>query len=93
MSGFKKLLESVPFLGSLDSKTHWCTGLAITPLALVLIGQAKPPETWIALAYLTLHVGAFLIAARLFGWRDHVLDTKPEPPYPTANPPQTTPPK
>jgi hypothetical protein len=74
----KKLFGATPFLKGMDSTTHWCIMMAITPLVMILLGQSKAPTSWVGLAYLALHVFGLLTAAAIVGWRDHRACTKKE---------------
>jgi hypothetical protein len=76
----KKIIDSTPFLKGLSSTTHWAIYLAMLPFVLVLLGQAKPPASWLEFSYLSLQSVVFLVGAILVAWRDHGCDIKPEPP-------------
>jgi len=74
----KKLFGATPFLKGMDSTTHWCVMMAITPLVMILLGQNKAPTSWVGLAYLALHVFGLLMAAMIVAWRDHRAPSKVE---------------
>lgn len=92
MPWIKELLTNTPIIKGMNSVTHWFVYAAVAPLVLVLAGSAQAPVGWGGLAFLALHVAAFLLGAWILCWRDHVVaGEKPvESVKPPATPPSTT---